>query len=191
MRRHQLLRGPYPVHGGGYDPARVSCAFSARIYARSAERASVLSAQDPHGRGGPGLDTRQRDCRIVVSAQFFPEIRKARPEHFRHERRKKLREIRVPDAGVPVGRDDFRKLRPALSGEKVPDGLIRRAVIPSSRRERRPFQISLKGDRAEGRIPEILRMNGIRKEDEKEYIDMVAAKVILESYLGTLGGEGR
>ena len=38
---------------------------------------------------------------------------------------------------------------------------------------------------------EILRMNGIRKEDEKEYIDMVAAKVILESYLGTLGGEGR
>ncbi len=38
---------------------------------------------------------------------------------------------------------------------------------------------------------EILRMNGIRKEDEKEYIDMVAAKVILESYLGTLGGEER
>ena len=30
---------------------------------------------------------------------------------------------------------------------------------------------------------EILRMNGVPKENEKEYIDMVAAKVILESYL--------
>ena len=31
---------------------------------------------------------------------------------------------------------------------------------------------------------EILRMNGIKKEAEKDYIDMVAARVILESYLG-------
>ena len=29
----------------------------------------------------------------------------------------------------------------------------------------------------------LLRMNGIKAENEKEYIDMVAAKVILESYL--------
>ncbi|MBQ4417447.1 MAG: Holliday junction resolvase RuvX, partial [Butyrivibrio sp.] len=29
----------------------------------------------------------------------------------------------------------------------------------------------------------LLRMNGIEAENEKEYIDMVAAKVILESYL--------
>ena len=30
---------------------------------------------------------------------------------------------------------------------------------------------------------EILRLNGVKKEEEKDYIDMVAAKVILESYL--------
>ena len=36
----------------------------------------------------------------------------------------------------------------------------------------------------------ILRMNGIAREDEKDYIDMVAAKVILESYLESCREEG-
>ncbi|MBR0093156.1 MAG: Holliday junction resolvase RuvX [Lachnospiraceae bacterium] len=75
--------------------------------------------------------------------------------------------------GLPLHMD-LRVSEMAKEAYEFREHLVRRTGLPVTMWDERLSSVEAE---------EILRMNGVKKEEEKEYIDMVAAKVILESYL--------
>lgn len=75
--------------------------------------------------------------------------------------------------GLPLHMD-LRVSDMAKEAYEFREHLVRRTGLPVTMWDERLSSVEAE---------EILRMNGVKKEAEKEYIDMVAAKVILESYL--------
>lgn len=75
--------------------------------------------------------------------------------------------------GLPLHMD-LRVSEMAKEAYEFREHLVRRTGLPVTMWDERLSSVEAE---------EILRMNGVKKEAEKEYIDMVAAKVILESYL--------
>ncbi len=75
--------------------------------------------------------------------------------------------------GLPL-HIDLRVSEMAKEAYEFREHLVRRTGLPVTMWDERLSSVEAE---------EILRMNGVKKEAEKEYIDMVAAKVILESYL--------
>ncbi|MBR5969931.1 MAG: Holliday junction resolvase RuvX [Lachnospiraceae bacterium] len=75
--------------------------------------------------------------------------------------------------GLPLHMD-LRVSEMAKEAMEFREMLLRRTGLPVTMWDERLTSVEAE---------EILRLNGVKKEEEKDYIDMVAAKVILESYL--------
>ena len=89
-----------------------------------------------------------------------------------------VKELSVTEivVGLPLNMD-MSMSEMALQAKSFAGDVARRTGLPVSLLDERLTSVE---------AVEILRLNGIKPADEKKYIDMVAAKVILESYLSEI-----
>lgn len=115
---------------------------------------------------------------LLLTARALEIIRRERGTHLRKTVARIAEliaeyEVDTIVVGLPLHMD-MKESDMSKAARAFADTLARRTGLPVTMWDERLTSIEAE---------EILRQNGIAKEDEKDYIDMVAARVMLESYL--------
>ena len=113
----------------------------------------------------------------AVETIFRQEENKLRRTYARIEQLVKELAVTEIVVGLPLNMD-MSMSEMALQATAFKDNVARRTGLPVTLFDERLTSVE---------AAEILRLNGIKPADEKKYIDMVAAKVILESYMANRG----
>ena len=109
----------------------------------------------------------------AVETIFRKDKNKLRRTYARIEELVKELSVTEIVVGLPLNMD-MSMSEMAVQATAFKDNVARRTGLPVILFDERLTSVE---------ATEILRLNGIRPADEKKYIDMVAAKIILESYL--------
>ena len=137
-----------------------------------------------------GLDFGSKTVGVAISdelrmtARALEIIRRSRSTHLRktYARIRELiaeHDVGAIVVGLPLNMD-MSESEMSKAARSFAEGLTRHTSLPVTLWDERLTSVEAE---------DILKKNRIAKQDEKEYIDMVAAKVILESYLDRIPEE--